>query len=84
MVVALCIFVPMGFGALWGACFEELWRICPLGQAQTILSAGTYANRPPSQHALGRAMDIDTILWAEPICEVFMRSGICMLEKHRG
>lgn len=55
---------PADFQALLDACFEDLWRICPLGRARLIISAGTYSNRP-SQHGTGRAMDVDGIFWPE-------------------
>lgn len=57
--------VPTNFQAALEEAFADLWEICPLGPARTILSAGTYSNRPPSHHATGRAMDIDAILWPE-------------------
>jgi hypothetical protein len=43
-------------------CFQELWDVCPLGQANLILSAGTYVDKPGA-HGLGRAFDLDGILW---------------------
>lgn len=47
-------------------CFQELWRVCPLGQAKVITSAGAFVNRPAvagDNHALGRAFDLDGIFW---------------------
>jgi hypothetical protein len=47
-------------------CFEELWRVCPLGRADLITSAGAFVNRPPvpgDNHALARAFDLDGIFW---------------------
>lgn len=55
--------VPESFQATLEAAFTDLWDICPLGRPVRILSAGTYSDRPPSQHANGRAMDIDAIIW---------------------
>ena len=88
--IAIDFNVPQEFEDTLDACFNDLWRICPLGRAQTILSAGTFSNRPPSQHALGRAMDIDAILWTErrfvtlnyPRDEVFYLGVESVLRRH--
>lgn len=44
-------------------CFDELWRVCPLGEAEVITSAGCYVDKPGS-HRLGRGFDLDGIFWA--------------------
>lgn len=44
------------------ACFNDLWDMCPLGAANFILSAGTWVDKPGA-HGLGRAFDLDGILW---------------------
>ncbi|MDG4550203.1 MAG: hypothetical protein P9F19_12325 [Candidatus Contendobacter sp.] len=44
------------------ACFSELWRVYPHGQAQAIVSAGAYVNKP-GYHGMGRAFDLDAIFW---------------------
>ena len=44
------------------ACFSELWRVCPQGRAQAIVSAGAYVNKP-GYHGMGRAFDLDAIFW---------------------
>ena len=44
-------------------CFQELWDICPLGQAEVIASAGAWVEKP-GFHGQGRAFDIDGIFWA--------------------
>lgn len=44
-------------------CFQELWDVCPLGQAEVITSAGAYVDKPGS-HGLGRGFDIDGLFWA--------------------
>lgn len=43
--------------------FEELWEVCPLGEAAVITSAGAYVDKP-GMHGKGRAFDIDGIFWA--------------------
>ena len=88
--IAINFHVPEEFEDTLDACFNDLWHICPLGRAQTILSAGTYSNRPPSQHARGRAMDIDAILWTQrrfvtlayPQDEVFYLAVESVLRRH--
>ena len=51
------------FTARLEAFFDELWRVCPLGRAEVITSAGAYTNKP-GQHGKGRAFDLDGIFWA--------------------
>lgn len=55
---------PPAFQALLEQCFDDLWRVCPLGRASLIISAGTYSDRT-GQHGTGRAMDVDGIFWPE-------------------
>lgn len=43
--------------------FEELWEVCPLGEAEVITSAGAYVDKP-GMHGKGRAFDVDGIFWA--------------------
>lgn len=44
--------------------FEELWDVCPLGEAEVITSAGAYADKR-GKHGQGRAFDIDGIFWPD-------------------
>ncbi|MCZ6782212.1 MAG: monofunctional biosynthetic peptidoglycan transglycosylase [Proteobacteria bacterium] len=44
------------------AAFEELWRVCPRGRAELVVTAGTWADRK-GYHGLGRAFDLDGIFW---------------------
>src|SRR5206468_11823507 len=44
-------------------CFQELWHICPLGQAEVIASGGAWVEKP-GFHGQGRAFDLDGIVWA--------------------
>ncbi len=46
------------------ACFEELWQVCPYGQAEVITSAGAYVNKA-GYHGLGRGFDLDAIFWPD-------------------
>lgn len=46
------------------AAFEELWVVCPLGEAEVITSAGVYVDKS-GMHGEGRAFDIDGIFWAD-------------------
>lgn len=43
-------------------CFAELWRVCPYGQPQAVVSAGAYVNKS-GYHGMGRAFDLDAIFW---------------------
>ncbi|MCP5426170.1 MAG: hypothetical protein H6970_14045 [Gammaproteobacteria bacterium] len=43
-------------------CFNELWRVCPNGRPQAIVSAGAYVNKS-GYHGMGRAFDLDAIFW---------------------
>lgn len=45
-------------------CFDELWRVCPLGEGEVITSAGCYVDKPGS-HRFGRGFDLDAIFWAD-------------------
>ena len=88
--IAVDFHVPQSFEEALDACFAELWNVCPLGRADTILSAGTYANRPGSQHSWGKAMDIDAILWPQrpfvtldfPTDKVFYTAVEAVLRRH--
>ena len=83
-----------GFTAKLEAFFEELWRVCPLGRAEVITSAGAYTNKA-GRHGMGRAFDIDAIFWAERTF-VTLHDGFegrdrafyfgveCVLRKHFG
>lgn len=51
-------------------CFAELWRICPLGRPEIIISAGAYVGKP-GYHGSGEAFDLDGIHWAN-------KSFICL------
>lgn len=42
--------------------FNELWAVCPYGQAQIITSGGAYVDKS-GYHGLGRAFDLDGIFW---------------------
>lgn len=64
--VALNFFAEEDFINKLNKCFEELWKVCPLGRAELITSAGAFVNRPPvpgDNHALARAFDLDGIFW---------------------
>jgi hypothetical protein len=73
------------------ACFDELWRVCPLGKAEVIASAGTFVDKP-GQHGLGRAFDLDCIFWADkafitlhfPMDRRFYLAVDAVLRKHFG
>lgn len=52
------------FHARLEACFEELWRTCPLGTADVIATAGAWVHKPGA-HGEGRGFDIDAIFWPE-------------------
>jgi len=45
-------------------CFNELWKLCPYGQAEVITSAGAFVDKE-SFHGKGRAFDLDGIFWRE-------------------
>lgn len=45
-------------------CFAELWKVCPLGRAEVITSAGAYTDKP-GWHGKGRAFDLDGIFWMD-------------------
>ncbi len=45
-------------------CLNELWRVCPLGQAEIITSAGAYVNKSGA-HGCGRGFDLDAVFWAD-------------------
>jgi hypothetical protein len=48
------------------AAFEEIWRWCPHGQADAIVSAGAFVDRdggPGDRHAAGAAFDLVSIYW---------------------
>jgi hypothetical protein len=42
--------------------FSDLWRLCPLGPAEVVASAGFFVDKA-GEHATGRAMDVDAIFW---------------------
>lgn len=44
--------------------FQELWKVCPLGKAEVIASAGAYVEKPGA-HGKGRGFDIDGIFWKD-------------------
>jgi hypothetical protein len=46
-------------------CFQDLWRLCPLGQPEIITTAGTFVSGNPGLHGLGRAFDLDGIFWKD-------------------
>lgn len=51
-----------GFLRKLEACFDELFRVSPLGRAEIITSAGAQVNKP-GFHGLGRAFDLDALFW---------------------
>jgi len=51
-----------GFLQKLEACFDELWRVNPLGSAEIITSAGILVEKP-GFHGLGRAFDLDALFW---------------------
>jgi len=52
------------FQAKIEAAFNELWTVCPLGEAELIVSAGFWVEKP-GMHGLGRATDLDSIWWKD-------------------
>lgn len=42
--------------------FSDLWRLCPLGKAEVVASAGFFVAKA-GEHATGRAMDVDAVFW---------------------
>jgi hypothetical protein len=46
------------------ACFKEIWVVCPWGEAEVIVTAGTYVNKG-GNHGKGRAMDLDCLFWKD-------------------
>lgn len=46
------------------AAFQELWDVCPLGEAEVITTAGAWVNKP-GMHGKGRGFDVDGIFWAD-------------------
>jgi hypothetical protein len=44
------------------AFFSELWKVCLLGKAEVITSAGAWVEKP-GFHGLGEAFDLDGIFW---------------------
>lgn len=46
------------------ACFQELWDVCPFGEAEVIATAGAFVDKPGA-HGQGRAFDLDAIFWEE-------------------
>jgi hypothetical protein len=51
-----------GFLLKLEACFDELFRVSPLGRAEIITSAGAFVEKP-GFHGLGRAFDLDALFW---------------------
>lgn len=43
-------------------CFAELWRVCPYGPAEGVVSAGGWVDKP-GMHGRGLALDVDAIWW---------------------
>ena len=72
-------------------CFDELWTVCPLGEAEVITSAGCYVDKPGS-HRLGRGFDLDAIFWSDtafvtlhyPQDRAFYLGVEAILRKHFG
>ena len=53
-----------GFRQTLDAAFADLWRICPLGKADTIVTAGAYVDKPGrGEHSKGKAFDLDALFW---------------------
>jgi len=44
-------------------CCELLWRVCPYGPAEVVVTAGGYVNKP-GMHGKGLAFDLDAIWWS--------------------
>lgn len=73
------------------ACFKELWKVCPFGQADVLTSAGAYVNKS-GYHGLGRGFDLDAIFWPErdfvtlnyPSDPVFYLGVEAILRRHFG
>jgi hypothetical protein len=80
-----------GFHDTLNRAFEELWKTCPLGQAEVIATAGAYVAKPGS-HGLGRGFDIDAIFWKDktfitlhyPQDQRFYAAVEAVLRKHFG
>jgi hypothetical protein len=62
------------------SCFDELWAVCPNGQAETVTTAGGYVNKPGS-HGRGEAIDIDAAWW---IMDDFDRPQPLITKNHEG
>lgn len=52
------------FEELLNEAFQELWEICPLGEAEVITSAGAYVDKP-GMHGKGQAFDLDGLFWSD-------------------
>src|ERR1700686_1717904 len=80
-----------GFLLKLEVCFDELFRVSPLGQAEIITSAGTLVDKP-GFHGLGRAFDLDALFWPGrdfitlrfPTDEKFYLGVEAVLRKHFG
>lgn len=55
-------FMTDAFRIKLGACFNELWNVCPLGRAEVIATAGAWVEKPGA-HGEGRAFDLDALFW---------------------
>ena len=54
--------IDPGFLAELSCALDSLWRVCPWGNAEAILSHGAYVNKP-GWHGRGKALDLTGIRW---------------------
>lgn len=50
------------FKAKLDECFEEMWAVSGLGEANAVVSAGAFVKKP-GMHGQGAAFDLDAIVW---------------------
>jgi hypothetical protein len=73
------------------ACFDELFRVSPLGRAEIITTAGAFVERS-GFHGRGRAFDLDALFWSGrpfitlrfPTDQKFYLGVEAVLRKHFG
>ena len=44
---------------------RDLMDVCPFGRPEVMVTAGTFVDKPNSQHKLGHAFDLDAIFWLD-------------------
>jgi hypothetical protein len=54
--------IDPGFLACISCALDELWRICPWGKAEAILSHGAFVDKP-GWHGIGKGFDLTGIRW---------------------